>query len=379
MSFERSAKPPLRVLFIGKRYYTNRDAFLERFGRIYQLPYWWAESGHEVDLWLIDYHGRDASARKDGALAVETTPVFGKRFFARVFSACFGVGRLRRPNVIVGSGDCYIGFLAYVASIFTGAKFVFDVYDRYDVFDGYRRFLGVDPLSFLLRRADISTFASAKVLEELRPLARKTKLVMNGVDLARFRPLRLSESRASLGLPEGTPLVGYFGSMEPERGITDLIDALVMLREKGVYVELVIGGKAHPDVDIAQPWVRYLGNIAFEKMPLALACCDLLALPYRQGDFIDNASSCKIAEYIAMERPIVATRSPNLTQNFPDQAARLDDFLAEPGDAASLASSIRGQLRARRLVEMPNGMSWAEISTSMLGCIHEQSLKPGSN
>jgi glycosyltransferase involved in cell wall biosynthesis len=153
--------------------------------------------------------------------------------------------------------------------------------------------------------------------------------------------------------------------MEPERGITDLIDALVMLREKGVYVELVIGGKAHPDVDIAQPWVRYLGNIAFEKMPLALACCDLLALPYRQGDFIDNASSCKIAEYIAMERPIAATRSPNLVENFPEQAAKLGGLLATPGDVVDLAACLEKQLKARRLVDMPKGMRWEEISESV--------------
>lgn len=369
MSDRDQTEKPLRILFIGKRFYTNRDAFKEGFGRIYQLPYWWARKGHDVDLWLIDYHGRERDIAEDGTLSIETTPVLRFRFFTRLIAACTRIRRARRPDVVVASGDCYVGLLAYLIARCSRARLVFDVYDRYDVYDGYRRLPGFDPLSFLLRRADISTFASAKVLEELRPLARKTVLVMNGVDLSRFGPLPMDESRASFGLPEGVPLVGYFGSMEPERGISDLIDAVAVLRKDEPDLKLIIGGKSDPAMNIDHPWVLYLGNLAFAQMPAALASCDLLALPYRQGSWVDNGSSCKIAEYIATERPIVATRSPGLVLNFPEQAARLDELLAEPGDVADLASSIRGQLAARRLVEMPKGMSWQDISETMLNAL----------
>ena len=355
----------MRVLFIGKRFYTNRDAYTERFGRIYQLPYWWANAGHEVDLWLIDYHGRDVGETQDGALKVETTPALRWRFFKRWISACFSRRSVRRPDVIVASGDCYIGCVAYLAAIFCGAKFVFDVYDRYDGYEGYRRLPGLDPLSFLVSRAEVSMFASTKVLEELRPLAKKTLLVMNGVDLGRFVPLPMNESRESLGLPKRTHLVGYFGSMEPERGISDLIDAVAVLRKRDIDVKLIVGGKADPAVNLDYAWVHYLGNMEFAKMPVALASCDLLALPYRQGSWVDNGSSCKIAEYIAMQRPIVATRSPGLELNFPEQTAQLDGLLATPGDVKELAHCLQKQLSERRLVDMPKGMSWQEISDSI--------------
>ena len=60
----------MRVLFIGKRFYTNRDAYTERFGMIYQLPFWWAKAGHEVDLWLA---GRSRVAGSIDAQSVECT------------------------------------------------------------------------------------------------------------------------------------------------------------------------------------------------------------------------------------------------------------------------------------------------------------------
>ena len=73
-----------------------------------------------------------------------------------------------------------------------------------------------------------------------------------------------------------------------------------------------------------------------------------------------------------MERPIVSTRSPNLVQNFPEQAARLDDLLATPGDVEELAASLEAQLAARRLVDMPGGMSWQEISDSILAAFEDE-------
>ena len=85
--------------------------------------------------------------------------------------------------------------------------------------------------------------------------------------------------------------------------------------------------------------------------------------------WVDNASSCKIAEYIAMERPIVATRSPGLVLNFPEQTAQLDGLLATPGDVADLAACLELQLKERRLVDMPKGMSWREISETMLDAL----------
>jgi glycosyltransferase involved in cell wall biosynthesis len=356
----------LRVLFIGKRFYTNRDAYTERFGRIYQLPYWWAKAGHEVDLWLVDYHGRNVESATDAALKVESTPVFRWRFLVRLITALFGPIRRHRKDVVVASGDCYLGLIAYCIARLRGATFVFDMYDRYDLFAGYRRPLGIDLQEFLLRRADLVLFASALVMKEFGGQVRKAALVPNGVDTERFQPLPLEESRRKLGLPDDEVLVGYFGSMEPDRGISDLIDAVRSLFESGMNVRLLVGGRENPDISLDHEWVLYLGNLDFARMPAALSSCDVLALPYRQSDFMDSGASCKIAEYIAAGRPVVATRTPNLVSNFPEQSAQLDDMLAQPGDAKDLGRCILGQLSERRLVNLPKSVSWSEISRRAL-------------
>jgi hypothetical protein len=80
---------------------------------------------------------------------------------------------------------------------------------------------------------------------------------------------------------------------------------------------------------------------------------------------MDAGASNKIAEAIACNRPIVATRTPNLTANFPLQAVQLGPLLAEPSDPASLARSIRSQAEQRLRVDVPPGMSWREIAAGV--------------
>lgn len=355
----------MSVLFIGKRHYTNRDALVERYGRIYQVPWHWADAGIRTRLWLIDYHGRECARLADGALDVQSTPVFSLSALRRAVMELRPESRTVAPRTIVASGDCYIGLLAYRLARHVGARFVFDVYDKYDEFAGYRRLAGFDLFGFLLERSDARLFASRALMRDLGDPQSADWLVPNGVDTTRFRPLDMHACRRAVALPEDALLVGYFGGMEPDRGVADLIAAVRRLRDAGSRIELLLGGKPPAGLDLDGPGLRFVGNVPFARMPEMLASCDLLAVPYRRSAFMDAGASNKIAEAIACSRPIVATRTPNLMANFPAQAARLGELLAEPGDPADLERAIRAQLAERRLVDMPDGMAWADISATL--------------
>lgn len=367
----------MKLLFIGKRFNTNRDSYEERFGRIYQIPYQWAESGRDAKLWLIDYHTRKHALRFDQRLRVATTPVFGLSFFRECWTQTIGQARrLRKPDVIIASGDCYIGILGYLIARLLRVPFVFDIYDKYDEFSGYRRILVLDPQSFLLRHSDAVSFASRALQSQLGADIKRSIVIPNGIDTTKFRPLERSDSRRVLKLPVGKTLVGYFGSMEPERGVNDLIDAIGILRQEDTNIELVLAGKADKTVNLDQEWLHYLGNLPFEQVPAALASCDVLALPYRTSPFLDMASSCKIAEYIAAQRPIVATRTPNMLENFPDQANQLNALIASPCNVSELAESIRCQLIEKRLVSMPANFAWRDITATFAGYLEEALAHP---
>lgn len=356
----------MTVLFIGKRFYTNRDALRERYGRIFQLPWHWSQVGIRSHLWLVDYHTRETVRQRDDGMDIISTPVRNLRVFPQYAGEMF---RLRehgpRPDVVVASGDCYIGLLGWSLARRLGARFVFDVYDKYDEFTGYHRLLGFDPFHFLLRRADARLFASQGLMEQVGHEVQRDIIAPNGVDLKRFRPLDMATSRAALGLPSDVTFVGYFGGMTIDRGVDDLMAAIKHLRGEGMNVELLLGGNARADMDLKQPGVRYLGNIPYDQMPVTLASCDLLSIPYRRSAFMDAGASNKIAEAIACGRPLVATRTPNLAANFQQQATALHTMLAVPGDSLDLARVIAAQCERRLLVTMPSGFDWQSIANRL--------------
>lgn len=254
-----------------------------------------------------------------------------------------------------------IVILGYILAISYKAKFIFDVYDKYDEFSGYVKPLGFDLFGFLLKKADIRFFASHALLQELGQPQYDT-ILSNGIDANHFRAIDKTEARNKLQLPLAQTFVGYFGSMEPDRGVQDLIDAVKILRSKGHDIVLLLGGRSDPNLDLSRSGMRYLGNVPFGQVPYALAACDILAIPHRRSGFLDAAAPNKIGEAMIMQRPIVATRSPSLFANFPKQAAELETYLAEPNNPESLASAIIKQLKDCFLVNKPSHMYWNEIT-----------------
>ncbi len=353
------SKSKIRVLFIGKRFYTNRDALLEKYGRIYQLPYYWAHCGITTKLWLIDYHSSETVRCADDQLPIESLPI------ASIGTLANCASNLITGNIythVVATGDCYIGLLGAAIAKRAKARFIFDIYDKYDEFSGYGSLPGFDPFTFLLQHAHQRLFASQSLMEKIGGNEATDFMVPNGLDITRFRPLDKNECRQQLGFPESAKYIGYFGGMEPDRGVTDLINAVQKLREEGLAIELVLGGKPTAAIDITDPGIKYMGNIPFRDMPCTLGACDLLAVPYRRSAFMDAGASNKIAESLAIQRPIVATRTPNLLANFPEAASLLEGRLAEPGDAPDLARVIRLQLMDPKTAWLPSGWDWPGIA-----------------
>jgi glycosyltransferase involved in cell wall biosynthesis len=350
----------MTILFVGKRFYTNRDAYRERFGRIYQLPYYWSKET-KTHLWLVDYHSKEKIKDQHDSLKITSTPIFSLIFFLNVMNTLF----VNRPKIIVASGDCYIGLLSFILAKMCRAKFVFDVYDKYDSFTGYRNLCFKNLFHFLMKHADICLFASKKLKIDSENLCKSTLLTPNGVDTNLFYPRDKNQSREFFNLDMDKIYIGYFGSMEIERGIDDLISAVKLLHEENSKICILLGGKKRDDLNLEYEFIHYLGNVPFKNVPIAMACCDVLTLPYRNSEFLDNASSCKIGEYLSLQIPICATKTPNLCQN---HETKQNIILAEQSNTRSLFSSIKNSLTIT-VKSNNNPMNWKQISNDILRLI----------
>jgi glycosyltransferase involved in cell wall biosynthesis len=332
--------------------------------RIFHLPFEWHRSGHDLRLWLIDYHGRRVERRQIDGLPVVSTPVRGLSPWTNLV----GTIARDRPHIVVASGDCYIGLLGWLVARLSGARFVFDIYDKYDEFEGYVRPLGLDLFGFLQRRADLRLFASHALAKHLgrEGGSENAVVVPNGVDGERFRPMDLAQCRSQLGLEEGASIVGYFGAMEPDRGVEDLVEAVQQLRDRGLGVGLLVCGRLNPATPLDRDWISYRGMVPHDQMPLYLNAVDVLAVPYRLSPIMDMGASCKIAEYLACGRPVASTSTPNLQANFPLQAEQLGEAICRPCDPSDLARALDFQLGHQLVASRPQGNFWPSIAAEAL-------------
>ena len=176
----------------------------------------------------------------------------------------------------------------------------------------------------------------------------------DGVDLSRFKKLLglKDAKKKAKNFPDDRPVIGYVGGLYTrqniEKGVSVLIDALIILKRKGIRVGGVIAGGWGKEIEEFKRQARHAGlenDILFHghvpsvQVPLHLAACDVLVYPAPASNhpyFQRDTSPLKLFEYLAAGRPIVCADLPPLREVVDDRTVTF----FTPGDAESLAHWI---------------------------------------
>ncbi|WP_151703789.1 glycosyltransferase family 4 protein [Nitrincola alkalilacustris] len=353
----------MRILILCKRYYTNKDLIIDRFGRLYHLPVNMVGDDISVNVLAIDY-------RSYRPLKVVHEGVQFTSIPFRILSIPFALYRtyneikLINPDVIIASGDSHIGFMASIYAKKIGCKFIFDVYDFYLCFKSGK----IPGMRYMFKSAvssaDLVMCASDSLVEYVSGLAKETLCIVNGVDRKLFKPLDMYEARREAGLEVNIPIVGYFGSVTPVRGPL-LIDACKKLIDEYTELKIVIAGKV-TDVDINNDWIVYMGELSQDKIPALINACDVVTIPYASDTFNDYCGACKIAEYLACEKPVVATDVSNHKEIFHHSTWVVAECTAD-----SLMEKIKNNLDSPKKFRFDDRYEWQNIAQLLVGKIRK--------
>ncbi|WP_305908258.1 glycosyltransferase [Methylomarinum sp. Ch1-1] len=346
---------PMNVYCLCKRYYTNKDLINDQFGRLFQLPLQLAQHGNQVTVDAIDYRNKFKTTLNASNVFFSTIPsTFTQlpKLIPRLYSGM----RRAKPEIIIGSGDSHIGFLGLQMARRLNVPFVFDVYDYYPVFKGNRIPSMRAMFRSAVKNADLvicPSLSLQKILSQANP---NTLLIENGVDRTLFAPGDMQQARTTLGLAndEKSALIGYFGSITPTRGPL-LIEACRKLKQTMPRLRLVLAGRV-TGTSIDEPWIDYLGELPQQSIPTLIQACDVVSVPYQDDTFNQMSGACKIAEYLACEKPVVATRVSGHEQIFKGTASSL----CEP-DPVDMARAIRSQLTDPQIASFPESLAWESI------------------
>ncbi|MFZ0042497.1 MAG: glycosyltransferase family 4 protein [Solirubrobacteraceae bacterium] len=278
-----------------------------------------------------------------------------------------------------------------------GARLVFDHHDlspelylarfggRRDLF--YRLTLLVEAINFRLADVVLSTNESYKRVAIKRGGKRPESVyvVRGGPDLARFTPVspdpKLKRGRGAL--------ISFVGEIAPQDGVDQAIRALARLRERDDDWHATFAGDG-PALEDArtlagelglEDHVEFAGWLGSADLRRLLSSSDVCVVPDPLTPLSDASTLIKIAEYMAMSKPVVAY---DLTES--RVTAGEAALYARPDDPGAFADAILELLRdpqrrarmgsiGRRRVE--ESLAWEHARVSLLAAYDSLLGSPG--
>lgn len=341
----------MRIAFLCKRRYMDKDVILDRYARLYEMPFQLAARGHDVLGLCLSYHG-DA----DGGWT-HATPAGSLRWQARSLGRAllprllghpgWTLRRLREfdPQCIIGASDiAHVALGAHCARRL-GVPFVADLYDNFESF-GMARIPGAKrALRNAVRGADLVSCTSQALADHVREAyaARGRVLALpSTVDLDVFRRADRAASREALGLARDALLVGTAGGLYADKGIDTLYRAFEQLAARDPRVHLVLAGPFDPRHPPPHgPRVHYLGRLEHARVAQLFAALDLGVIYLRDTPFGRYCFPQKAYEMAACGLPFVAADVGAMR----GLLAQAPAHLYAPDDAESLARTLGVALR----------------------------------
>lgn len=179
---------------------------------------------------------------------------------------------------------------------------------------------------------------------------KKTIRVYYGIELDRFNPKHdVIAAKHRLGLDPNIPTVGKIARLSPEKGHVYLIDAARKVIQEFGPVNFLLVGNGHLEEELRaqvanhgiSEYVHFLG-FAQDTVPFIEAMDITLMSSLSEG------ISLSMLEYMAMGKPIIATREPSFTETVIDGDSGL---IVELKNASSLANGILCLLRDPQLAQ----------------------------
>lgn len=319
--------------------------------------------GHDVHLFCRRLQAQPETGVIDGIVIHR---VASKEWLSPWFSFLLPlIIRIRRilkekPDVIhIHNPHDTLIFVSYLCGFFHRHKVVFDIHDPVPL--GFQQNPSIAkkflvPLAevferIALKRADRVIVVSEGSKERLLSMGeQKEKIVVlrNFVDLEVFDK---TSSRKDVILRQlnlsGKRVILYPGALSPIRGVDVLIDAFVEVKKCHSDAALVIIGNYGPywlelkrKIDSLQEKydIRLLPWQPYESMPDFIAVSYICVEPRKYSYHTAlTGNPNKLYQFMAMEKPIVATDVPSITDFVKDKETAI---IVKPGDVHDTAKGL---------------------------------------
>ncbi len=198
---------------------------------------------------------------------------------------------------------------------------------------------------FMLSVADLVVVTAPALLEDKQRYHNNVYLVKNAVNYTQFAAAVQNAQEPPADMAAiSPPIIGYVGAIEDKLDY-GLLSAVARARPDWSFV--MVGPLPTRPTSAAwqfrhnhPPNVHLLGRREVTEVPHYIQACQVCVLPYRQDDFTKGIDSLKLYEYLACEKPIVATDIPatreyshvvHIAKDVPGFVQKIETALIPPG------------------------------------------------
>ncbi|MFD9738660.1 glycosyltransferase family 4 protein [Umezawaea sp. NPDC059074] len=242
---------------------------------------------------------------------------------------------------------------------------------------------------WLANRADSLITCSAAMRTEVAHLFEVEPsgitVLHNGIEPRRWkvRPAEVAAAREKYS-PHGDPLLLFFGRLEWEKGVQDLLAALPRIRRAHRGTRLVVAGEGSHTAWLAEQArkhkvrraVDFVGHLSDRELRAVLAAADAVVLPSKYEPF-----GIVALEAAAAGTPLVASTAGGLGEVVRDGDTGLS---FTPGDVDGIGVAVRSVLadpagaarRARAAkTRLATDFDWAKIAAGTVEVYRNASVK----
>lgn len=299
---------------------------------------------------------------------------------------------IQRPSYIQSASNYRVALPALIAARRLGIPFIYEVRGLWEItgasnkpgFEETDRYFAMRDYESRVARAADHVFAiTNQVKQEL--IARgveesRISLAPNAVDPQKFHPMAPTvEMAAALGIEPNSPVIGFAGSIVMYEGLHTLLQASLLLNERGVNHQVVLAGSGNTEQKLKEfarknkmNWVKFLGRIPQDQVPKLLSVSNIIVTPRDSTVITELVSALKPLEAFSAGRAVVLSDvAPNVDLAGADEeraklftagdasemSVALESLIVNPSERLSIAKAARHWIESER--------NWSKIGQNM--------------
>jgi glycosyltransferase involved in cell wall biosynthesis len=155
---------------------------------------------------------------------------------------------------------------------------------------------------------------------------KKTGVIRGGIDLEHYNPANVSgdEIRKQYGIAKDDIVLFFMGWLYHFSGLKEVTRELAKVKNQYSKIKLFIVGDGDAFNDLVSLRRDYhlegqmilAGKQPYERIPHLIAAADICLLPAYDNEIMHNIVPIKMYEYMAMGKPIIATKLYGVEKEF---------------------------------------------------------------